>query len=164
MSAALEAPAAPLDRLARLTTRFAWAFAAVFVLVGLVIASLGSALPGIIMLAVGLAGLVTMAWIRRIEPRSYVVEDGVLSISRRSASPRRFAGAIRNARRGALGWRVAGDGGGYGYLGRYRAEGRTVQAFVTDRAQVVLLEVGGAALAISPGDPDGFLAEVERGA
>ena len=66
--------------------------------------------------------------------------------------------------RGALGWRVAGDGGGYGYLGRFRAEGRTVSAYVTDRARVVVLEVGGTALALSPDDPDDFVERVGNGA
>jgi hypothetical protein len=35
---------------------------------------------------------------------------------------------------------------------------------VTDRAHVVLLEVGDAALAVSPIDPDDFIARVARGA
>jgi hypothetical protein len=60
--------------------------------------------------------------------------------------------------------RVLGDGGSYGYLGRYRADGRTVRAFVTDRRKVVLLDVGAASLALSPRDPDRFVAEVGRGA
>ena len=59
---------------------------------------------------------------------------------------------------------MAGDGGGYGYLGRFRAEGRTVSTFVTDRSKVVLLDVGGSALAVSPEDPDGFVEEASRGA
>ena len=44
------------------------------------------------------------------------------------------------------------------------ADGRTVSAFVTDRKNVVLLEVGDKALALSPRDPDGFVSEVGRGA
>jgi hypothetical protein len=60
--------------------------------------------------------------------------------------------------------RIVGDGGAYGYLGRFRAEGRTVHAFVTDRSKVALLDVGGASLAISPSDRDAFVAEVGHGA
>jgi hypothetical protein len=43
------------------------------------------------------------------------------------------------------------------------AEGRTVRTFVTDRQSVVLLDVGGASLALSPRDRDRFVAEVGRG-
>jgi Bacterial PH domain len=155
--------AAPLDLTARIVTGSVWALTGIFVLVGLGITAFVSAAPGLVMLAVGVLLVVPNAWMRRVEPHAYVVEDDVLSIRRRSASPRRFVGPLRNGRRGRLGWRVAGDGGGYGYLGRYRAEGRTVSAFVTDRARVVLLEVGGAGLAVSPVDPDGFIARVADG-
>jgi len=155
--------AAPLDRTARIVTASVWALTAAFLVVGIGVAAFSPGW-GFVMLAVGVLLVVPIAWMRRIEPRAYVVEEGALSIRRRSASPLRFAGIFSNGRRGSLGWRIAGDGGGYGYLGRYRAEGRTVRAFVTDRAHVVLLEVGDAALAVSPIDADDFIARVARGA
>jgi len=101
---------------------------------------------------------------RRREPQSYDVGADVLQVRRRSASPSSFTGTIAHVRRGRLGLRVAGDGGAYGYLGRFRADGRSVRTFVTDRQSVVLLDVGGAALALSPRDPDRFVTEVGRGA
>jgi hypothetical protein len=81
-------------------------------------------------------------------------------VYRRKAAPKRFEGPISLARRGRLGLRIAGDGGAYGYLGRFRADGKTVSAFVTSAADVVLLRVGESELALSPADPSSFVAEV----
>ncbi len=158
-------PAAPLDRLARIVTASVWGLAAVFVVVGLVMIGAGSAwAAGLVLLVVGVL-LAVMLWsYRHREPLSYAIEDRAVSIGRRSASPRRFEGPVTRVRRGALGWRVAGDGGLYGYLGRFRAEGKTVHTFVTDRNRVVLLDVGDKGLAISPADPDSFVAGVGSGA
>jgi PH (Pleckstrin Homology) domain-containing protein len=149
--------AAGLDLAARIVTALVWVLAASLAAGGAIAFGSGARPAGVILILVGLSLVALHAWLRRMEPRSYVVEDGGLSILRRSASPRRFVGALQNPNRGALGWRVAGDGGGYGYLGRFRAEGRTVSAYVTDRARVVLLEVGATALAVSPDDPDDFV-------
>ena len=156
--------AAPIDRTARITTRTMWVAAAASVIAGAAVAALGSGWSGLLLVVLGISLVVMLAWIRRIEPRSYDVGDGALQVRRRSASPSSFGGAIADVRRGTLGWRVFGDGGAYGYLGRFRADGRTVRTFVTDRRSVVLLEVGGARLALSPRDPDLFFAEVGRGA
>ena len=145
-------------------TALVWVLAAGLAAGGAIAFSSGARPAGVVLILVGLSLAVLHAWLRRIEPRWYVVEDYGLSILRRSASPRRFVGALENPHRGALGLRVAGDGGGYGYLGRFRAEGRTVSAYVTDRARVVLLEVGGIALAVSPDDPDEFVQRVGHGA
>jgi len=155
--------AAALDLGARIVTALIWALAAGIAAAGAYAFGEGARPVGVLLVLVGLSLAALHAWLRRIEPRSYVVEDYALSIVRRSASPRRFVGPFANAHRGALGWRVAGDGGGYGYLGRYRAEGRTVSAYVTDRARVVLLEVGGIALAVSPDDPEDFVEKVGYG-
>jgi len=155
-------PAASLDTTARVVTGFIWALAAGTIAGGAIALQQGASPAGAILLAVGGSLVALHVWLRRIEPRTYVVEGSVLRIDRRSDS-RRFSGPFRNVRRGALGWRVAGDGGGYGYLGRFRAEGRTVSAYVTDRAKVVLLEVGDTALALSPADPDDFVERVARG-
>jgi len=156
-------PAAPLDLTARIVTVLIWALAAGLLVGGAIALQQGAAPAGVILLGVGGSLLALHAWLRRIEPRAYVVEDGALRVERRSDA-RRFVGPFRNPHRGALGWRVAGDGGGYGYLGRFRAEGRTVSAYVTDRAKVVLLDVGDSALAVSPDDPDEFIETVGRGA
>jgi hypothetical protein len=147
-----------------MTTRTIWVAAAASVIAGGAVAALGSGGSGLLLVVLGIFLVVMLAWMRRIEPRSYDVGDGVLQVRRRSASPSSFSGTIAHVRRGRLGLRVAGDGGAYGYLGRFRADGRTVRTFVTDRKSVVLLEVGGARVALSPRDPDRFVAEVGRGA
>ena len=156
--------AAVLDATARIVTALIWALAAGLVAGGAIAIQRGASPAGVILLAVGGSLAAMHAWLRRLEPRAFVVEGDALRVERRRADARRFAGPVSNVRRGALGWRVAGDGGGYGYLGRYRAEGRTVSAFVTDRAKVVLLDVGDSALAVSPDDPDVFVETVGRGA
>ena len=155
--------AAALDGTARVTTRLLWAFAFALLVGGVVALQQGASPAGAILLGVGGSIAAMHAWLRRKEPQAFVVEDGALRVERRSGT-RRFAGPFRNVRRGALGWRVAGDGGGYGYLGRFRAGGRTVSAYVTDRSKVVLLDVGESALAVSPDDPDAFVEEASRGA
>jgi hypothetical protein len=155
--------AAALDRTARVTTWLLWAFALGLIVAGVVALQQGAAAGGAILLGAGGFIAALHAWLRRRQPQAFVVEDGVLRVERRSGM-RRFSGPFRNVRRGELGLRVAGDGGGYGYLGRFRAEGRTVSTFVTDRSKVVLLDVGGSALAVSPEDPDGFVVEASRGA
>lgn len=156
--------AAPLDRTARITTRTMWVAAAASVGVGAALAVLEPPWSGLVLVVLGILLVVMLAWMRRIEPRSYDVGDGVLQVRRRSASASSFSGTIAHVRRGRLGLRIAGDGGAYGYVGRFRAEGRTVRTFVTDRQSVVLLDVGGASLALSPRDPDRFVAEVGRAA
>jgi hypothetical protein len=155
-------PAAPLDLTARIVTVMIWALTAGMIAGGAIALQQGASPAGVILLAVGGSLAALHGWLRRIEPRSYVVDDGSLRVERRSDS-KRFVGPFVNVRRGALGWRVAGDGGGYGYLGRFRADGRTVSAYVTDRSKVVLLDVGGAALALSPDDPDEFVERLGRG-
>ena len=156
--------AAPLDRTARVTTRTMWIAAAASLVAGAAVAALGSGWSGLVLVVLGVFLVAMLAWMRRIEPRSYDVGDGILQVRRRSGSPSNFSGTIAHVRRGRLGLRLAGDGGAYGYLGRFRADGRTVRTYVTDRQNVVLLDVGGARLALSPREPDRFVAEVGRGA
>ena len=86
--------AAPLDRTARLVTRSVWVLAIAFAVAGVLVAAVGSAWSGVPMLAVGALLLATMAWMRRIEPRSYDVGDGALHVHRRFASPSSFSGPI----------------------------------------------------------------------
>jgi hypothetical protein len=157
-------PAAPLDGTARVVTRGLWALAIVLALVGAGLLVAGVAVTGAVLVGCGALEAALVWYLGRLRPVEYQLEDGGLAIRRRKVSTKRYAGILRNPRRGRLGMRIAGDGGGYGYLGRYRADGRTVHAFVTNRDDVVLLDVGDTALAISPGDPDAFLAEVARAA
>jgi hypothetical protein len=157
-------PVAPLDRAARLVTRGLWLGGPASAAIGAVLLVARDSVPGAVLVAVG-ASIAAITWyLDRIRPVEYVLEDGGFVVLRRHARPKRFVGGSRDARRGRLGLRIAGDGGGYGYLGRFRAEGRTVHAFVTDRDRVVLLDVGDASLAVSPADPEEFLAEVSRAA
>jgi hypothetical protein len=154
--------AAPLDRGARIVTATVWVLALVFALLGIGVAAFDSVVVGI-MLLVGAVGVVALAVaFRPRQPVAYVTDETGVEVVRAGSRPRRFDGPIRSARRGRLGLRIAGDGGAYGYLGRYRADGSTVQAFVTSRDDVVLLEVGEGRLALSPSDPDGFIEDVSR--
>lgn len=154
--------AAPLDRMARVVTRSTWALAGLFLALGAWLAADASA-AGWVLLAVGVLLAAMMAYLWRLQPLGYVVEDGAFAVHRRSAAPTRFAGIPAHVRQGALGMRVAGDGGAYGYLGRFRVDGRTMRAFVTDRSKVAVLDVGETSLAISPSDRDAFVAEVGHG-
>jgi hypothetical protein len=156
--------AAPLDGTARIVTRGLWALAIVLVVVGAGLVATGNPVTGVVLVACGALEAALVWYLGRLRPVEYLLEESGLAIRRRKVSTKRYDGIARNARRGRLGMRVAGDGGGYGYLGRFRAEGRTVHAFVTNRNEVVLLDVGDTALAISPGDPEAFLAEVTRAA
>jgi hypothetical protein len=161
LSATLVAfPAAPLDGTARIVTRALWGLALVLALAGAWLLATGEVVTGAVLVGSGALEAALVWYLGRLRPVEYLLDDGGLAIRRRKVPTKRYDGIPRNARRGRLGIRVAGDGGGYGYLGRYRAEGKTVHAFVTNRDDVVLLDVGEAALAISPGDPDAFLAEV----
>jgi hypothetical protein len=164
MDSTLSFQAAELDLNAKIVTRIVWLVAVGTVVGGALLFAGGGRPAGVLLVLIGLSLIALNVWLRRIEPRSYVLDDHGLSILRRSAAPRVFTGTLRNPHRGVLGWRVAGDGGGYGYLGRFRAEGRTVSAFVTDRAKVVLLDVEGLAVAVSPDDPDDFVERLGYGA
>jgi hypothetical protein len=138
-----------------------WILASAFAVAGAVVVS--SSASGWILVATGVALAATILWMKRLTPHAYVLADDALTILRR-APERRWPGAATDARRGSLRLRLAGDGGVHGYLGRYRADGTTVHAYVTDRARVVLIEVGGRTLAVSPLDPDRLVVGVDRGA
>lgn len=164
MDSGMSFRAAELDLNAKVVTRLVWLVAFGTAVGGALFFVAGGRPAGVLLVLIGLSLVALHTWLRRIEPRSYVLDHDGLSILRRSAAPRQFVGALRNPHRGVLGWRLAGDGGGYGYLGLFRAEGRTVNAYVTDRAKVVLLEVEGSAVAVSPDDPEDFIARAARGA
>jgi Bacterial PH domain len=164
MSVALASfPAAPLDRTARLVTRFVWLLGAGLAIGGVAVLSEPARFAGVMLVVSGVAIAVMAVWLRRREPVSYLIEDDGLVVQRRGSATRRFAGELSEARRGTLGLRVAGDGGLYGYLGRFRADGATVNAFVTNRDDVVLLAVGEERIALSPADPDAFISAAGGG-
>lgn len=155
--------AAPLDRLARIVTGLTWAGGALFVVLGAWLVADGN-VAGWVLLAVGALFLALMVVTRRLQPLEYVVEDDAFVVRRRSAAPRRFTGDPTGVRPGALTISAGGGAGVYGYLGRFRADGRTVRVFATDHNGIALLEVGRTSLAVSPSDRGAFLAEVGRGA
>ena len=74
---------------------------------------------------------------------------------------RRIDGAVANPRDGGLGLRVLGSGGLYGYLGRFRlADHRgSARAYVSDLRRVTVVDVGAAAVAVSPADRAAFTEE-----
>ena len=150
--------AAPLDRTARTVTRLVWGLAAGFGLLGLVLLAVTEPIVGVALLLAAAVDGGLAWWFRAREPVAYLLEDDGLVVERRHAGPRRFVGTLADTRRGKLGLRVAGDGGAYGYLGKFRADGKTVSAFVTSQRDVVLLRVGDDRIALSPADPDGFIA------
>jgi hypothetical protein len=115
----------------------------------------------VLLLLVGAGLLVVCEVMRRSLPVAYEVDSGGVVVHRRSLADRRFAGAVWDIRRGRLELRIAGSGGLYGYRGRFRAEGRSVRAFVTDRDRVVLLVAGETRVAVSPDDPERFVAELQ---
>lgn len=151
-------PAAPLDRGARIATAAVWAFASALAALGVVVTGVLSVPTGLVLL-VGAGGVLALVFaFRPRRPVAYVVDDDGIEIERAGAPALRLAGSVGEVRRGRLGFRVAGDGGVYGYLGRFRAERRTVEAFVTSRAAVVLLRVGDREIAVSPSEPDRLVA------
>jgi len=113
-----------------------------------------------LLLLVGGGLLVVCEVERRSRPVAYEIDEDAVVVRRRGLAERRFSGVVRDVRRGRLGLRVAGSGGLYGYLGRFRADGRQVRAFVTDRDRVVLLVAGATRVAVSPDDPDAFVTEL----
>jgi hypothetical protein len=163
MSQASVYRAAPLDRLARIVTALTWAGGLLFVMLGAWLVADGNVV-GWVLLAVGALVVALMVVTRRLQPLEYAVGDGAFVVRRRSAAPRRFTGDPTGVRPGALDISAGGGAGVYGYLGRFRADGRTVRVFATDHTKIALLEVGGTSLAVSPSDRGSFLAEVGRGA
>jgi len=99
---------------------------------------------------------------RQLQPVAYDLDGSGLEIERRGRASRRFAGLVALLPDARLGVRIAGSGGLYGYLGRFRlVGGGRVDAFVTSRAATLIVRVGDAAVAVSPADRDVFLGDVE---
>ena len=156
-------PAAPPDRLVRVSTALVWA-AGVAVLAGAAAVLAGGRTgAGIGLLVVGLI-LVALCFVyRRLAPVAYRLDDDGLEIERHSARAQRFEGHSALVPGARLGIRTFGSGGLYGYLGSFRLAGGAtgpVKAFVTDRGRTVVVEVDGRRVAISPADRDGLVEEL----
>ncbi len=115
------------------------------------------------MLAASGAGVLTLCAVYRgLQPVAYGLDGSVLEIERRSRAARRYAGLVEVLPQARLGLRIAGSGGLYGYLGRFRlVGGGRVDTFVTDRAATLIVRAGSAVVAVSPADRDAFLDDVE---
>jgi hypothetical protein len=154
--------AVPLDRTARIVTRLVWVLGAGFLIAGVVALFASAWLVALALLASALAIGALIAWYLPRQPVVYELDPAALVVRRRRSSPWSFTSAFSHARSGRLGLRLAGDGGVYGYAGKFRADGKTVSAFVTSTANVVVLSVGDRNLAVSPADPDEFIAAAGR--
>ena len=139
----------------------AWLLAIGAAVAGVATLASGPGWPAVLLLVVGLGLAVTCEIARRSRPVAYEVDADLVVVCRRGRPDRRFTGPVRDVRRGKLGLRVWGSGGLYGYLGRFRADGGRLRAFVTDRHRVVLLAAGETRLALSPNDPDMFVESID---
>jgi hypothetical protein len=134
-----------------------WLLALVLVVAGVAVARSG-ATRAAVLVAAGVADAVACVVCRRLQPVSYELDGSGLAIERRARSTRRYPGSVTSMPSARLGLRVAGSGGLYGYLGRFRlVGGGRVSAFVTDRSTTVIARVGDAVLAVSPADKAAFL-------
>jgi hypothetical protein len=115
---------------------------------------------GLIMVGAALLLFGLCFYYRRRQPLGYRIEpDGLVVVER--GGERRIDGAVANPRDGGLGLRVFGSGGLYGYLGRFRlADHRgSARAYVSDLRRVTVVDVGAAAVAVSPADREAFTEE-----
>lgn len=142
----------------RTVTACVWLLAPAFAGAGVVTALLGAPAAGAALMAAGVGNAALCVVFRRLQPIAYQLDGSGLTIERRGRSARRYLGAVSAMLGARLGLRVAGSGGLYGYLGRFRlVGGGTVSAFVTDRSATVIVRVGDAILAVSPADRTTFL-------
>ena len=117
---------------------------------------------GVGLIMVGAAALLSglCLYYRRRQPLGYRIEpDGLVVVER--GGERRIDGAVANPRDGGLGLRVFGSGGLYGYLGRFRLADHQgpARAYVSDLRRVTVVDVGAAAVAVSPADREAFAEE-----
>jgi hypothetical protein len=153
-------PAARGDRLSQMLTRSVWALGVAFAMLGAALLALGDGGTGPGLLVAGLVLLGLCLVYRRLQPMSYVLDDVGLEIRRRAAPPERFAGEVALVSGARLAFRTFGSGGLYGYLGRFRLGGSAsgpVRAYVTDRGKLVVLDLGGVRIAISPDDREALV-------
>ena len=147
-----------------MATAGVWLLAVALLAAGGVVAGGGKPWTGVGLAALGAGDIVLCAVYRRLQPLAYDLDGSGLAIERRGRPARRYAGAGAAMPSARLGMRVAGSGGLYGYLGRFRlVGGGRVAAYVTSRAATVIVRVGDAVVAVSPLDRDRFLRDVEAG-
>lgn len=102
--------------------------------------------------------LFALGWVARDYPREYQIVGGQLVIR---TWVRTWSAPLGPARRLSAPWRDRfAINGGFGWYGWFRAEGRTVVAFVTDPSRRVIVETTGIGTVVSPMDVDGFLTAV----
>lgn len=146
----------------RVSTAALWAFGSGLVAAGVVVGATGERAVSAVLVASGAADLALCTVFRRLQPVAYTLDGSGLTVERRGSTARRFAGLVRALPDARLGVRIAGSGGLYGYLGRFRlAGGGRVEAFVTNRAAALIVRAGDVIVAVSPADRDGFLGDVE---
>jgi len=139
-----------------------WLLAPVLLVSGTLAARGGERAGAAIFVAAGVGALALAAAYRRLQPVAYGLDGSSLEIERRGAAARRYQGVVEPLPGARLGIRIAGSGGLYGYLGRFRlVGGGHAHAFLTRRAATSIVSVGDEVVAVSPSDPDAFLSEVE---
>ncbi len=139
-----------------------WLLASVLLVSGVASLRGGERLGAAILVAAGVGFLVLCAAYRRLQPVAYRLDGSGLEIERRGVTARRYEGTVEPLSGARLGIRIAGSGGLYGYLGRFRlVGGGHAHAFLTRRAATSIVRAGTEVVAVSPSDPDAFLSEVE---
>ena len=142
----------------RIVTACVWLLAPAFAGAGVVTTLVGASPAGGALIAAGAGNAALCVVFRRLQRVAYQLDGSGLAIERRGRSARRYVGAVSAMLGARLGLRVAGSGGLYGYLGRFRlVGGGNVSAFVTDRSATVVVRVGDSILAVSPADRATFL-------
>jgi hypothetical protein len=147
----------------RLVTSGVWLLAPALAAWGIADVHSGRSIAGVVLVVAGVGVAIMCVVCRRLQPVAYELDGTGLTVERRKSQQRRFVGALSSIPGARLGLRVAGSGGLYGYLGRFRlVGGGRASAFVTDRSATAIVRVGDAVLAVSPADRDAFLSEVEE--
>ncbi len=157
--------AAPLDVPARLMTPFFWLIVAtVWIGAGALLEARHTG-PALVMTAAAAAMAALGVLVRQRSPLRYRLGSEGLVVERRAgALP---LGHVHGARRSdeirsGRTVRLLGSGGLYGYLGLFWIRGRgRVRVYVTDTRRAILLSAGERSVAVSPSDPDGFVAACE---
>ena len=145
-----------------MSTAGVWVLGAALLVGGAAVGAAGEPTTGALLAAGGAGVVVLCAVYRRLQPVAYDLDGSGLEIERRGRASRRYAGLVASLPDARLGLRIAGSGGLYGYLGRFRlVGGGRVDAFVTSRASTLIVRVGDDAVAVSPADRDVFLGDVE---
>jgi cytochrome c biogenesis protein CcdA len=113
-------------------------------------------LPGLAFGSLLLLGAICLGF----RPTAFVLDEQGLEV-RRALRRRRIAAPLTAERvslSSLIGARLLGSGGLFGYLGTFRPDqGARVSAALTARRSAVLVRGPGAAMLLSPADPDGLV-------